>query len=197
MKWNKSIVCEGRDPLINQLTQINEKREIHTQTYLVYEINGCKNGLIIGRHGFFEGRLKRKGFLHPYTIGEREARTIGRSCIFEEEGKKMRDEGVEMINGFETEEVKKLLLSRTLRASNDDAENNLERQWQKDDVLVWFFWEEMFGDGEGNFRLVGAWFIKVSHCLFLFFFWFFNWKAMRKRETLPWGTQQCSNGNQT
>jgi hypothetical protein len=38
----------------------------------------------------------------------------------------MRDEGVEMIGGFELEEVEKLLSRETLRTSCDDAEHNME-----------------------------------------------------------------------
>jgi hypothetical protein len=55
------------------------------------------------------------------TVLEREARSIGMSSVFEDDGKKMRDKGVEMIGGFESEKVKKLLLCGTLRASSDDT----------------------------------------------------------------------------
>ena len=78
--------------------------------YHVLEINRRQSGLIILRHDLFEGRLKRNGFFQPNTVDEREVRTTGRSSVFEDDRKEMRDRGVEMISGFETEEVKKLLL---------------------------------------------------------------------------------------
>ncbi|MCI70752.1 hypothetical protein A2U01_0092015, partial [Trifolium medium] len=76
-------------------------------------------------HDLFEGRLKRKGFFYPHTIGRREARSASRSSVFEYDGNELREEGIEMIYGFKTEKVKKLLLRGTLKASSDDAENNL------------------------------------------------------------------------
>ncbi|PNX86487.1 hypothetical protein L195_g042565 [Trifolium pratense] len=94
-------------------------------TYLVYEINGSQSGLIIIRHNLFEGRLKRKGFFHPHAIGRREARSANRSSVFEYDGNELREEGIETIHGFKTEKIKKLLLCSTLRASSDDAKNNL------------------------------------------------------------------------
>jgi hypothetical protein len=65
------------------------------------------------RYDFFEGRLNRKGLFKPHTIGERETGRSGRSSIFAEErvarltgrsgfseddGKHMKDEGIEMIS---------------------------------------------------------------------------------------------------
>jgi len=76
----------------------------------------------------FEGRLRRKGFVQPHTIDKKEARTTRRSSVFQDDGNELRDEGVEMIGGFEAEEVKKLLLCGTLGTSSDDCKHNLERQ---------------------------------------------------------------------
>jgi hypothetical protein len=87
----------------------------------------------------FEGSLKRKCFFYPHTIGKREARSASRSSIFEDDGNELRGEGVEMIYGFKTEKVEKLLLCGTLRASSDDAENNLYREWRKHNVVVGIF----------------------------------------------------------
>jgi hypothetical protein len=107
--------------------------------------------------------LNGKGLFNPHTIGEREtgrswrrkvlaeergARPMDWNRFFEDERKEMRDEGVEMIRGFESEEVKKLLSRGTLRTSSDDTEHNLERQWRKHNVVIFIFLfgEQMFGD---------------------------------------------------
>jgi hypothetical protein len=92
--------------------------EKERSAYLGFEINRSQSGLIIGRHDFFEGRLKRKGLFNPHTISEREARsTCGRSSDVDE----VRCEGVEMFGGFGPEEGEKLMSSGTLRASSNDA----------------------------------------------------------------------------
>jgi hypothetical protein len=69
--------------------------------------------------------------IKPHTIGEREKgrcsskitvlKREARSSVFEDDGKKMRDKGVEMIGGFESEKVKKLLLCGTLRTRSNDT----------------------------------------------------------------------------
>jgi hypothetical protein len=100
--------------------------------------------------------LNRKGLFNPHTIGEREtgrsgrsseeerlARPTGRSGFFEDDRKEMRDEGVEMIRGFELEEIEKLLSCGTLRTSSDNTEHNLERQRRKHNVLIFIF---LFGE---------------------------------------------------
>ena len=65
---------------------------------------------------------------NPNTIGKREARPAGEIRIREYDGKDMRGDGVELIDGFEAEEVEKLLLCGTLGAGSDDAKNNLNRK---------------------------------------------------------------------
>jgi hypothetical protein len=95
------------------------------KTYLGLEINRRQSGLIIRRRDFIEGRLNRKRLINPYTIDGGEARPTGRCSVFEDDGKEMRDERVEMIGGFESEEVEKLLSCGTLRASSDDTKHNL------------------------------------------------------------------------
>jgi hypothetical protein len=97
----------------------------------------------------FEGRLKRKRFFYPHTIGKREARSASRSTIFEDYGNELRGVGVEIIYGLKKEKVEKLLLCATFRTSCDYAENNLYREWRKHNVivLVGIFGEEMFSHG--------------------------------------------------
>jgi hypothetical protein len=133
-----------------------KRRRYTKHTYLGNEINGSQSGLIVRRYDLFEGRLKRKGFFYPHTIGKREARSASRSSIFEDDGNELRGEGVEMIYGFKMEKVQKLLLCRTFRASSDYAENNLYRDWRKHNVvLVGIFREEMFSHRYGNICVVG------------------------------------------
>ncbi|MCI76042.1 hypothetical protein A2U01_0097311, partial [Trifolium medium] len=77
-----------------------------------------------------------KGLFNKYTIQKRESRATGRSSVIECRGYEMRGESVEIIRGFGQEEVEKLLLCGTLRASSDEAEHNLEKQWRKHNVLI-------------------------------------------------------------
>jgi hypothetical protein len=133
------------------------KRRYTKYTYLGYEINRSQSGLIIRRHDLFEGSLKRKRFIYPHTIGKREARSTSTSSVFEDDGNELRGERVEMVYGFKTEKVEKLLLCATFGASSNNAKNNLYREWRKHYVvLVGFFREEMFSHGYGNICLVGA-----------------------------------------
>ncbi|MCI48743.1 hypothetical protein A2U01_0069986, partial [Trifolium medium] len=71
------------------------------------------------------------------------------SIVFEDDGKEIREKGVEMIDGFELEEVEKLLLCGGFGAGSDDTEHHLKPQWRKHNIMfsICSFGEQMIDNG--------------------------------------------------
>lgn len=90
---NKGFIIE-KSFFVNSKEKITKKKKkklIHLIRTLLMKSSDLRvAGHIMNSNSLFEGRVKRKGFFNPNSVGRRQAWTAGRSSVFENSGSDVR-----------------------------------------------------------------------------------------------------------